>query len=182
MSNLSQNNHLFDSTACSQKRGKREKRSEERGIRCPFSRVSALAAFHRATPWTPAIRRLPLALPLRPWGIMACIHRCRNATRSTVHESGATPSLTTSRHLRSTPQISLCLVCTYIQSTHPRAQASLSNGILQTNIPTYMHTYMHTYITQRWCALAAGLRRNTGYNSLSVCCTARHESSEQEQL
>jgi hypothetical protein len=115
-------------------------------------------------------------------GIMACIHRCRNATRSTVHESGATPSLTTSRHLRSTPQISLCLVCTYIQSTHPRAQASLSNGILQTNIPTYMYTYMHTYITQRWCALAAGLRRNTGYNSLSVCCTARHESSEQEQL
>ncbi|MFN9899133.1 MAG: hypothetical protein ACK55Z_10160, partial [bacterium] len=25
------------------------------------------------------------------------IHRCRNATRSAVHESGATPSLTTSR-------------------------------------------------------------------------------------
>ena len=36
------------------------------------------------------------------------IHRCRNATRSAVHESGATPSLTTSRHLLSTPHISLC--------------------------------------------------------------------------
>ena len=34
--------------------------------------------------------------------------RCRNATSSAVHESGATPSLTASRHLRSTPQISLC--------------------------------------------------------------------------
>ena len=73
-----------------------------------FSRVSALAACHRATPWTPVTRELPLALPLRPWGIMACIHRCRNATSSAVHESGATPSLTTSRHLLSTPQISLC--------------------------------------------------------------------------
>jgi hypothetical protein len=27
------------------------------------------------------------------------IHLCRNATRAAVHESGATPSLTTSRHL-----------------------------------------------------------------------------------
>jgi hypothetical protein len=36
------------------------------------------------------------------------IHRCRNATRSAVHESGATPSLTTARHLLSTPHISLC--------------------------------------------------------------------------
>jgi hypothetical protein len=34
--------------------------------------------------------------------------RCRNATSSAVHESGDTPSLTTSRHLRSTPQMSLC--------------------------------------------------------------------------
>ena len=34
--------------------------------------------------------------------------RCRNVTSSAVHESGATPSLTASRHLRSTPQISLC--------------------------------------------------------------------------
>ena len=33
---------------------------------------------------------------------------CKNATRSAVHESGATPSLTTSRHLLSTPQTSLC--------------------------------------------------------------------------
>jgi hypothetical protein len=73
-----------------------------------FCHVSALAACHRATPWTPVTRELPLALPLRLWGIMACIHRCRNATRSAVHESGATPSLTTSRHLLSTRQISLC--------------------------------------------------------------------------
>ena len=73
-----------------------------------FSRVYALAACHRATPWTPVMRELPLALPLRPWGIIACIHRCRNATRSSVHDSGATPSLTTSRHLLSTLQISLC--------------------------------------------------------------------------
>ena len=29
----------------------------------------ALAACHRATPWTPVIRELPLALPLRLWGI-----------------------------------------------------------------------------------------------------------------
>jgi hypothetical protein len=54
------------------------------------------------------MRELPLALPLRPWGIMACIHRCRNATRSALHESGDTPPLTTLRHLLSTPQISLC--------------------------------------------------------------------------
>jgi hypothetical protein len=39
---------------------------------------------------------------------VACIHRCKNVTRSAVHESGATPSLTTSRHLLSTPQISFC--------------------------------------------------------------------------
>ena len=56
----------------------------------------------------PVMRELPLALPLRLWDIMACNHRCKNATRSAVHESGATPSLTTSRHLLSTPQISLC--------------------------------------------------------------------------
>jgi len=30
------------------------------------------------------------------------IHRCRNASRSAVHESGGTPSLTTCRHLPST--------------------------------------------------------------------------------
>jgi hypothetical protein len=36
------------------------------------------------------------------------IHRCKNATSSSVHESGETPSLTSSRHLLSTPQISLC--------------------------------------------------------------------------
>ena len=35
----------------------------------------------------------------------------KNASRSSVHESGATPSLTTSRHLQSTPQISLCRPC-----------------------------------------------------------------------
>jgi hypothetical protein len=29
----------------------------------------ALAACHRATPWTPVMRELPLALPLRLWGI-----------------------------------------------------------------------------------------------------------------
>jgi len=73
-----------------------------------FSRVASQAACHRAAPWTPVMRELPLTPPLRPCGIMACIHRCRNATRSAVHESGATPSLKTSRHLPSTPQISLC--------------------------------------------------------------------------
>jgi hypothetical protein len=36
-----------------------------------FSRVSALAACHRATPSTPVMRELPrpLSLPLRLWGI-----------------------------------------------------------------------------------------------------------------
>ncbi len=69
--------------------------------------VSALAACDRATPWTP-VRDLPLVLPLRPWGIMACIHGCRNATSSAEHESGAMQSLTTSQNLLSTRQISLC--------------------------------------------------------------------------
>jgi hypothetical protein len=75
-----------------------------------FSRVSALAACHRVTPGIGPVMReeLPLALPLRPWGTMACIHRSRNATRSAVHESGATRSLTPSRLLLSTLQISLC--------------------------------------------------------------------------
>ena len=45
--------------------------------------------------------------PSAPVGHRA-FSRCRNATSSAVHESGATPSLTASRHLRSTPQISLC--------------------------------------------------------------------------
>jgi hypothetical protein len=36
------------------------------------------------------------------------IHRCRNASRSAVHESGDTPSFTTWRHFPRTPQISLC--------------------------------------------------------------------------
>jgi hypothetical protein len=36
------------------------------------------------------------------------VSRCRNTTISAVHESGDTPSLTASRHLRSTPQMSLC--------------------------------------------------------------------------
>ena len=49
---------------------------------------------------------LSLVLPLCLWGIR--IHRRRNATRSALHESGATPSLTTARHLLSTPHISLC--------------------------------------------------------------------------
>ncbi len=39
---------------------------------------------------------------------LSAVHRCRNATRSAVHESGDTTSLTTSRHLLSTLQISLC--------------------------------------------------------------------------
>jgi hypothetical protein len=34
------------------------------------------------------MRELPLALPLRPLGIMACVHRCRNATRSAVLGGG----------------------------------------------------------------------------------------------
>jgi hypothetical protein len=42
------------------------------------------------TPRNPGMRELPLALPLRPWGIMARIYRCRNATRSAVHKSGDT--------------------------------------------------------------------------------------------
>jgi hypothetical protein len=33
---------------------------------------------------------------------------CKNATSSAVHESGVTPAFTTSRHLLSTPHISLC--------------------------------------------------------------------------
>jgi hypothetical protein len=55
-------------------------------------------------PASPPWRRVtggPRAVPVRPR-----IPRCRHATRSAVHESGATPSLTTSRHLLSTPQVS----------------------------------------------------------------------------
>ena len=54
--------------------------------------------------------RVGLVLMFVDVGVLGgyAIHRCRNATRSAVHESGATPSLTTSRHLLSTPHISLC--------------------------------------------------------------------------
>ena len=56
---------------------------------------------------------LSISLSLSLWCALCVFgasrsHRCRNATRSAVHESGATPSLTTSRHLLSTPHISLC--------------------------------------------------------------------------
>ena len=46
-------------------------------------------------PWTHVIRR-----SLCVFGAWR-IHHCRNATRSTVHDSGTTPSLTTCRHLPS---------------------------------------------------------------------------------
>jgi hypothetical protein len=62
-----------------------------------------------------AARTWPLRKsPLFARCVCVCVYqsrrllRCKNATRSAVHESGATPSLTTSRHLLSTPQMSLC--------------------------------------------------------------------------
>jgi len=65
-----------------------------------ISRVSALAACHRATPWTSVasvMREPPLSLPLRPWGIIACIlslqkhHQVRSARVSPPASAGELP-------------------------------------------------------------------------------------------
>jgi hypothetical protein len=84
-----------------------------------FSRgSSALAACHWATPWTPISLcvlggslslgdALDPHLPLRPWGIMACTFIAAETPQGPqCTGSGATPSLTTSRHFLSTPHIS----------------------------------------------------------------------------
>ena len=74
-----------------------------------FSRVSALAACHRATPWTPVMRKLRA-----PSASLACIHRCRNATSSALHES-----------MRLFAKPSFCVICTANLATRQPLHVSI---------------------------------------------------------